>query len=230
MILGALPHLAVGRRPGWRHVVEAARGGLRRFNLPPAGRNERSGPALVGRAGRDALLVTVAWLVTCSSPPASGSPACAPGSGSRSPMSCTCRARWGGRRRLAMPSCSPPSHGLLAVACSSPAARHPGGLPPYAGIRATYCRRCGRWPGDEIGGYVEAGTPTGSAGSRWRSAGARRAEPELLELQYAALIHDIGQLSLHDPIPGAPPSWSPWRTAADRGAGRRGHPAGRHSG
>ena len=28
------------------------------------------------------------------------------------------------------------------------------------------------------------------------------AEPELLELQYAALIHDIGQLSLQDPIPG----------------------------
>jgi len=27
-------------------------------------------------------------------------------------------------------------------------------------------------------------------------------EPDLLELQYAALIHDIGQLSLHDPIPG----------------------------
>ena len=27
-------------------------------------------------------------------------------------------------------------------------------------------------------------------------------EPELLELQYAALIHDIGQLSLQDPIPG----------------------------
>src|SRR5262249_3877166 len=27
-------------------------------------------------------------------------------------------------------------------------------------------------------------------------------EPELLELEYAALMHDIGQLSLHDPIPG----------------------------
>ncbi len=28
------------------------------------------------------------------------------------------------------------------------------------------------------------------------------AEPELLELEYAALMHDIGQLSLRDPIPG----------------------------
>jgi response regulator RpfG family c-di-GMP phosphodiesterase len=27
-------------------------------------------------------------------------------------------------------------------------------------------------------------------------------EPQLLELEYAALMHDIGQLSLHDPIPG----------------------------
>src|SRR5439155_1110032 len=26
--------------------------------------------------------------------------------------------------------------------------------------------------------------------------------PQLLELEYAALMHDIGQLSLHDPIPG----------------------------
>ena len=26
--------------------------------------------------------------------------------------------------------------------------------------------------------------------------------PKLLELEYAALMHDIGQLSLHDPIPG----------------------------
>ena len=33
-------------------------------------------------------------------------------------------------------------------------------------------------------------------------------EPELLELQYAALIHDIGQLSLQDPIPAGPPSVS----------------------
>jgi response regulator RpfG family c-di-GMP phosphodiesterase len=27
-------------------------------------------------------------------------------------------------------------------------------------------------------------------------------EPDLLELEYAALMHDIGQLSLQDPIPG----------------------------
>jgi response regulator RpfG family c-di-GMP phosphodiesterase len=27
-------------------------------------------------------------------------------------------------------------------------------------------------------------------------------EPDLLELEYAALMHDIGQLSLRDPIPG----------------------------
>ena len=27
-------------------------------------------------------------------------------------------------------------------------------------------------------------------------------EPDLLDLEYAALMHDIGQLSLADPIPG----------------------------
>ena len=74
----------------------------------------------------------------------------------------------------------------------------------YAGIRATYLqtvRALARVT--EIGGYVE----TGHADRVSRPAVAvgrelGMAEPELLELQYAALIHDIGQLSLQDPIPG----------------------------
>jgi len=74
----------------------------------------------------------------------------------------------------------------------------------YAGIRATYLqtvRALARVT--EIGGYVEAGHA--DRVSRLAVAVGRElgvAEPELLELQYAALIHDIGQLSLHDPIPG----------------------------
>jgi len=74
----------------------------------------------------------------------------------------------------------------------------------YAGIRATYLqtvRALARVT--EIGGYVEAGHA--DRVSRLAVAVGRElgmAEPDLLELQYAALIHDIGQLSLRDPIPG----------------------------
>jgi hypothetical protein len=55
----------------------------------------------------------------------------------------------------------------------------------------------------EVGGYVEAGHSRRVAGL---SIGMGRelgmTEPELLELEYAALMHDLGQLSLRDPIPG----------------------------
>jgi hypothetical protein len=74
----------------------------------------------------------------------------------------------------------------------------------YAGIRATYLqtvRALARVT--EIGGYVEVGHA--DRVSRLAVAVGRElgmTEPDLLELQYAALIHDIGQLSLRDPIPG----------------------------
>ena len=74
----------------------------------------------------------------------------------------------------------------------------------YAGIRATYLqtvRALARVT--EIGGYVETGHA--NRVSRLAVAVGRElgmAEPKLLELQYAALIHDIGQLSLQDPVPG----------------------------
>ncbi|GII89517.1 lipoprotein [Sphaerisporangium siamense] len=74
----------------------------------------------------------------------------------------------------------------------------------YAGIRATYLqtvRALARVT--EVGGYVEPGHSRRV--SRLAVAIGRElgmAEPELLELEYAALMHDIGQLSLRDPIPG----------------------------
>jgi hypothetical protein len=74
----------------------------------------------------------------------------------------------------------------------------------YAGIRATYLqtvRALARVT--EVGGYVEPGHSRRV--SRLSVAIGRElgmAEPELLELEYAALMHDIGQLSLADPIPG----------------------------
>ena len=74
----------------------------------------------------------------------------------------------------------------------------------YAGIRATYLqtvRALARVT--EVGGYVEDGHArrVGQlAVAVGRDLGMN--EPELLELEYAALMHDIGQLSLRDPIPG----------------------------
>jgi hypothetical protein len=74
----------------------------------------------------------------------------------------------------------------------------------YSAIRSTYLqtiRALSRVT--EVGGYTE----TGHAERVARLAGAVGRElgmndAELLDLEYAALMHDIGQLSLTDPIPG----------------------------
>jgi hypothetical protein len=74
----------------------------------------------------------------------------------------------------------------------------------YAGISATYLqtvRALARVT--EVGGYVESGHSRRV--SRLAVAVGRELglpEPDLLDLEYAALMHDIGQLSLTDPIPG----------------------------
>jgi len=74
----------------------------------------------------------------------------------------------------------------------------------YSGIRATYLqtvRALARVT--EVGGYVESGHSRRV--SRLAVAVGRElglAEPDLLDLEYAALMHDIGQLALADPIPG----------------------------
>jgi response regulator RpfG family c-di-GMP phosphodiesterase len=74
----------------------------------------------------------------------------------------------------------------------------------YAGIRATYLQTVRALAKvTEIGGYVEPGHS--ERVSRLAVAIGRELgihEPALLELEYAALMHDIGQLSLHDPITG----------------------------
>jgi hypothetical protein len=74
----------------------------------------------------------------------------------------------------------------------------------YSGIRATYLhtvRALARVT--EVGGYVESGHSRRV--SRLAVAVGQElglAEPDLLNLEYAALMHDIGQLALPDPIPG----------------------------
>jgi hypothetical protein len=74
----------------------------------------------------------------------------------------------------------------------------------YAAIRTTYqqtIRSLSRVT--EVGGYVEEGHShrvSQLAIAIGRELGLT--ENDLLELEYAALLHDIGQLSLIDPIPG----------------------------
>jgi HD domain len=74
----------------------------------------------------------------------------------------------------------------------------------YAGIRSTYLqtvRSLARVT--EVAGYVEAGHSRRV--SRLAVAVGRELgmpERDLLQVEYAALMHDIGQLSLRDPIPG----------------------------
>ena len=74
----------------------------------------------------------------------------------------------------------------------------------YAGIRVTYLQTVRALAKvTELGGYVEAGHServSKLAVAIGRELGIH--EPELLELEYAALMHDIGQLALRDPIPG----------------------------
>ena len=74
----------------------------------------------------------------------------------------------------------------------------------YAGIRATYLQTVRALAQvTEVGGYVDSGHSRRV--SRLSLAIGRKLgmpEPDLLNLEYAALMHDIGQLSLAEPIPG----------------------------
>ncbi len=103
----------------------------------------------------------------------------------------------------------------------------------YAGIRATYLqtvRSLARVT--EVAGYVEAGHSrrvSRLAVSVGRGLGMP--EPELLALEYAALMHDIGQLSLTRADPGRRhrPGLGR-RSGPDRRAGQRGHPGSGRAG
>jgi hypothetical protein len=94
----------------------------------------------------------------------------------------------------------------------------------FAGIRATYLQTVRALSQvTEVGGYVETGHSrrvSVLAVAMGRELGM--SEEELLELEYAALMHDIGQLSLRDPIPGGATvlaSPAEQRRIADLGAG-----------
>ena len=102
--------------------------------------------------------------------------------------------------------------GLAAVAVfAAPLLVTQVALRRYTGIRATYLqtvRALARVT--EIGGYVETGHS--ARVSRLAVAIGRELgmpEPALLELEYAALMHDIGQLSLRDGARRGHTSWWP---------------------
>jgi response regulator RpfG family c-di-GMP phosphodiesterase len=94
----------------------------------------------------------------------------------------------------------------------------------YAGIRATYLQTVRALAQvTEVAGYVDSGHSrrvSKIALAVGRELGM--SEPDLLNLEYAALMHDIGQLSLVDPIPaGATVDVDPAKTRriAEFGAG-----------
>ncbi|MBZ3903682.1 metal-dependent phosphohydrolase [Streptomyces griseiscabiei] len=74
----------------------------------------------------------------------------------------------------------------------------------YAAVRATYRQTIASLArATEIAGYTPAGHARRVAVlSRAVGREMGLAEPELTVLEYAALMHDIGQLSLVDPVPG----------------------------
>ena len=74
----------------------------------------------------------------------------------------------------------------------------------YALVRATYRQTIGALSRlTEIGGYTEPGHASRVAVLATRMGrDLGMSEREVLDLEYAALLHDIGQVSLGEPIPG----------------------------
>jgi hypothetical protein len=208
MALGALPHLAVGRparTAGMASRLLAVACAAFAFR-PLAGTSEILRHWWAALAAM-ALLVTVAWLVDVFIA------ACIRANTLRARfwVTFTDELRVQGLLGVAVGASAlliafaAEAMGLVAVAVFlAPLLVTQVAFRRYAGIRATYLqtvRALARVT--EIGGYVETGHA--DRVSRLAVAVGRElgmSEPELLELQYAALIHDIGQLSLQDPIPG----------------------------
>ncbi len=98
----------------------------------------------------------------------------------------------------------------------------------YATVRATYrqtIRALSRLT--EIGGYTEPGHASRVAVLATRMGrDLGMSEREVLDLEYAALLHDIGQVSLGEPIPrGATSHGRAGRPAADRPRRRADRPS-----
>jgi hypothetical protein len=208
MIVGALPHLAVGRPA--RLTSMAAR--LLAVSCVALVFRPLANGSLIGGKGWDALpvmlaLVVVAWLVEALIATLIRTEALrtrfAVALGDEFRVQLPVGAATGASALLI--AFAAEVMGLAAVAVFAvPLLVTQVALRRYAGIRATYLqtvRALAR--STEVGGYVEAGHS--ARVSRLAVAIGRELgmpEAALLELEYAALMHDIGQLSLRDPVPG----------------------------
>jgi hypothetical protein len=210
MVLGALPHLAAGRPSGLTGIaarliaVAVVAAAFRPLSSNATITNPRDWWAALSVM---AALLVAGWLVECLI---------------RSLVSADAlRARFGvvlwDEMRVQLPlgvavaatailiAFAADMMGLLALAVFiAPLLVTQVAFRRYAGIRATYLqtvRALARVT--EVGGYVEDGHAR-RVGELAVAVGRDlgMGEPELLELEYAALMHDIGQLSLRDPIPG----------------------------
>ncbi|MGW5878825.1 HD-GYP domain-containing protein [Nocardiopsis terrae] len=206
--LGELPHVAVGRSP---RLEDVARRVLTALLLAAAFRPLVESLSLTGPSVAVALLmtalVTVAWVLDVA-------------------VSAVLRAeRLRTRLRVAMRDetlaqvatggAIASSGVLIALACTvtglvgllvftAPLLVSQVAFRRHAEVRRTYLetvRALSRVT--EVGGYVENGhSRRVSQLSHGIACELGLAEAELLELEYAALMHDIGQLSLREPIAG----------------------------
>ncbi|MBO3746477.1 HD domain-containing protein [Streptosporangiaceae bacterium NEAU-GS5] len=211
MIAGALPHLAVGRPPRLdaiaRRLISSS---LLAFAFRPLA--ERLSPTTAGSNWWIALLV-MAVLITAVLLVDVGIAAMLRAEVVRTAFPVAVRDEVRMVARLdaavgasaALLALSAHSMGLTALLMfAAPLLVTQVAFRKYAGIRATYLqtvRALSRVT--EVGGYVEPGHSrrvSHLSVAIGRELGMP--EAELLELEYAALMHDIGQLSLSDPIPG----------------------------
>ncbi|MGI5492342.1 HD-GYP domain-containing protein [Microtetraspora malaysiensis] len=211
MIAGALPHLAVGRPPRLDAIARRLlAGSLLAFAYRPLAGSLRSiaidgnwWPALGVMAALVALMLTadvvIAAMLRAEQVRTAFGVAVRDELRMAAPLGAAVAASG---TLLALAAHSMNMTALLVFA--APLLVTQVAFRKYAGIRATYLqtvRALSRVT--EVGGYVEPGH---SRRVSMLSVAVGRElgmpEPQLLDLEYAALMHDIGQLSLSDPIPG----------------------------
>ena len=213
--LGALPHVTAGRSPRIdeiaRRILAAAfaaaifRPIYEGWQDPLADQSPRMQATVMAMVMVAVVLATGSSTPRCrrwSAPTATGRPTGRPCATSCAPCSASAR-------RSAPPASSsrwpPRSMGWWAIPVFCvPLLLTQFSFRRYATIRATYLqtiRSLSRVT--EVGGYTESGHArrvSEISVAVGRELGM--SEDELLDLEYAALMHDIGQLSLTEPIPG----------------------------
>ncbi|MFC7327727.1 HD-GYP domain-containing protein [Marinactinospora rubrisoli] len=208
MVVGELPHVAVGRTP---RLSDLARrllivGIIAVAFRPSTMWLEPSAPHWGYKLGTMAALVMLVWMVDCAIAAAIRAERL------RTRFSVAYRDEV--RAQLPIGMAIGASGILIALASSvmglvallvftAPLLVTQVAFRRFAEIRLTYLqtvRALSRVT--EVGGYVETGHSR-RVSRLAQAVGCELAmrESDLLELEYAALMHDIGQLSLRDPIP-----------------------------